>query len=305
MQIYFLGTGAGVPSRERNVSSLALIMPEYHGQIWLFDCGEATQHKIWDSPVKLNKVERIFITHLHGDHIFGLPGILGSRSFQGTETPLVIYGPQGLKEFVNTALNTSRTYLRYPLEIIEIQDGTRLKVPFFSILVKKLDHGIPSYGYRLQEQDQPGRLNVEKLEKAGIFPGPHYKLLKQGKTITLPDGRTISGKEFIGPPKKGRTIAILGDTRTTDNSCLLAKECDLLVHEATFRAGQEQLAANYYHSTCTEAAAAAKKAGAKHLILNHISSRFQKDEYQDLLKEAQAIFPATQIASDGWSFTLS
>ncbi|MGA8942470.1 MAG: ribonuclease Z, partial [Thermoactinomyces sp.] len=266
MLFYFLGTGAGVPSRSRNVSSLALIMPEYNGQIWLFDCGEATQHKIWDSPVKLNKVERIFITHLHGDHIYGLPGILGSRSFQGAEAPLVLYGPRGLKEFVNVTLKTSQTFLRYPLQIIEVDDETRLEVPFFTILVKKLDHGIPSYGYRLEEQSQPGRLYAEKLKKAGIPPGPCYKLLKQGKTITLPDGRTIHGKDFTGPPKKGKTIAVLGDTRATENSCILAEGCDLLIHEATYRTGQEELAANYFHSTCTQAAAIAKKAGVKQLI---------------------------------------
>jgi ribonuclease Z len=304
MQFYFLGTGAGVPSRNRNVSSLALILPEYHGQIWLFDCGEATQHKIWDSPVKLNRVERIFITHLHGDHIYGLPGILGSRSFQGAETPLVLYGPKGLKEFVNVALKTSQTYLRYPLQIIEVEDGTRLEIPFFFILARKLDHGIPSYGYRIEERDQPGSLKVEKLKKADIPPGPHYKLLKEGKTITLPDGRTVNGREFIGPPKRGRTVAILGDTRATENSCLLAGGCDLLIHEATYRAGQEELATNYFHSTCTEAAAIAKKAGVKHLILNHISSRFQKDEVELLLEEARAIFPETQIACDGWGFSL-
>ncbi len=304
MQFYFLGTGAGVPSRRRNVSSLALTLPEYHGQIWLFDCGEATQHKIWDSPVKLNRIERIFITHLHGDHIFGLPGILGSRSFQGAETPLVLYGPKGLEQFVDVALKTSQTFLRYPLQIIEVEDGTRLEVPFFSISVKKLDHGIPSYGYRIVEQDQPGSLHVEKLKKAGILPGPHYKLLKQGETVTLADGRTINGKDFTGSPKKGRTIAILGDTRATENSFLLAKGCDVLIHEATYRAGQEKLAASYFHSTCTEAAAIAKKAGVKQLILNHISSRFQEDEARLLLEEAQAIFPATKIACDGCCFSL-
>lgn len=131
MQCYFLGTGAGVPSRNRNVSSLALIMPEYNGQIWLFDCGEATQHQIWDSPVKLAKINRIFITHLHGDHLFGLPGILGSRSFQGATSPLTLYGPKGIQAFVEISLKTSRTFLRYPLEIVEMEGDCQFEAPPF------------------------------------------------------------------------------------------------------------------------------------------------------------------------------
>lgn len=304
MQCYFLGTGAGIPSRSRNVSSLALIMPEYHGQIWLFDCGEATQHQIWDSPVKLTKINRIFITHLHGDHLFGLPGILGSRSFQGASSPLVLYGPKGIKTFVDITLKTSQTFLRYPLEIIEIEEDCRLKAPPFSIEVKKLDHGIPSYGYRLEEQDQPGRLDAKKLQEAGVPPGPHYRLLKEGKTVKLPDGRTLNGQDYISPPKKRRRLAILGDTRCTPNARRLADRCDLLIHEATYRRDQTELAKKYFHSTCTQAATVAKEARVKHLILNHISSRFQKEECEALLKEAKEIFPATDIARDRWSYTL-
>ena len=305
MQCYFLGTGAGVPSRNRNVSSLALIMPEYNGQIWLFDCGEATQHQIWDSPVKLSKINRIFITHLHGDHLFGLPGVLGSRSFQGATSPLTLYGPKGIRAFVEITLKTSHTFLRYPLEIVEMEgDDCQFEAPPFSIRAKKLDHGIPSYGYRLEEPDQPGRLNAEKLQKAGIPPGPHYRLLKEGKTVTLPDGRVLKGKDYVSPPKKGRTLAILGDTRYTPEACFLANRCDLLIHEATYRRDQEDLARKYFHSTCTQAAAVAKEAGVKHLILNHISTRFQEEECEALLQEARAVFPSTDLARDRWSYTL-
>jgi ribonuclease Z len=288
----------------RNVSSLALIMPEYEGQTWLFDCGEATQHQIQDSPVKLSKLSHIWITHLHGDHIYGLPGVLGSRSFQGAETPLTVYGPPGLADFIEVTLKTSQTFLRYPLKVKEIADGNRFTEGPFSILVKKLDHGIPSFGFRLAEKEQPGRLDAKRLKELGITPGPIYKELKQGKTVCLPDGRRIDGNEFLSPPVPGRTIAILGDTRFTQAALELSDHADLLIHESTYRSGQEDLAFSFFHSTCTQAATVAKESGTKHLILNHISSRFQEKECAELLEEARAIFPQTILAYDGFQFEL-
>jgi ribonuclease Z len=304
MIFYFLGTGAGVPSRMRNVSSLALVMPEYGGQTWLFDCGEATQHQILVSPVKLSKVSHIWITHLHGDHLYGLPRVLGSRSFQGAETPLTVYGPPGLAEFIEISLKTSRTFLRYPLKVEEIADGSRFTEGAFSILVKKLDHGIPSFGFRLMEKEQPGRLDAKRLKEIGVPPGPVYKELKEGKTVLLPDGRHIDGKEFLSPPVPGRIIAILGDTRVTKTAFELAGNADILIHESTYRAGQEELAFSFFHSTCTQAAEVAKQSGAKRLILNHISSRFQEEDCAELLEEARSVFPQTLLAHDGFEYEL-
>ncbi|MFC7440375.1 ribonuclease Z [Laceyella putida] len=302
MELLFLGTGAGIPSKQRNVSALALIMPEYKGETWLFDCGEATQHQILDHPIRLGKVSRIFITHLHGDHIYGLPGVLGSRSFQGAETPLTLYGPKGLRTFVEVTMETSCTYLRYPLTIKEVEDGDVIEEDHFTVTVKKLDHGIPCYGYRLQEKDQPGALDAQKLKALQIPPGPLYQEIKQGKTVTLPDGRVIDGKEFIHPPKPGRILAILGDTRPTPAAGILAQDADLLVHESTYGAGQEDLANAHHHSTCVQAATLAKEANAKALILTHISSRFMQEDHAQLLAEAQSVFRRTHIAHDGFRY---
>jgi len=304
MQLYFLGTGAGIPSRYRNVSSLALLWPEYKGQTWLFDCGEATQHQIMDSPIKLTKVNRIFITHLHGDHLYGLPGVLGSRSFQGAETKLTLYGPKGIKEYVRASLEISHTYLRYPLEIIEVEPRTYQLDSSFTIEVKRLEHGIPCYGYRITEADHPGQLDAKRLKEMGIPPGPVYRELKQGKSVTLEDGRVLYGPDFLADPKKGRIITILGDTRYTDNSVALARNAVLLVHESTYRAHQQELAASYFHSTTIDAARVAKEAGVRHLILTHISSRFSEDECQELLREAVSVFPDTRLAHDHFSFEL-
>lgn len=152
MEITFLGTGAGVPSKERNVSALALSLLQEENHIWLFDCGEATQHQILHTSIKPRKINKIFITHLHGDHIFGLPGFLSSRSFQGGEEELTIYGPKGIKQFVETSIQISQSHLSYPIHYIEIEDGSVIKEHNFTIHVKQLDHGIPSYGYRIEEK---------------------------------------------------------------------------------------------------------------------------------------------------------
>lgn len=304
MELYFLGTGAGIPSKQRNVSSFALLLPEYKGQIWLFDCGEGTQQQILSSPIRLSKVNRIFITHLHGDHLFGLPGVLGSRSFQGCEEPLTIYGPAGIKLFLEITLGLSLTYLRYPLEVIEIEDGMEIIDPPFTIQIHLLDHGIPSYGFRLTEKQRPGSLQTEKLKQLGIPPGPVYGKLKKGEKVQLPDGTWIDGKQFLTPPKPGKTLAIFGDTRICEQSFIVAKDADLMIHEATYRAGQEALAESYFHSTCTQAATLARESNVKSLILTHLSSRFSKEDETSILQEAQSIFPHTWIAYDGFRFEL-
>jgi ribonuclease Z len=305
MKLYFLGTGAGVPSKMRNVSALALIWPRHQGQTWLFDCGEATQHQILSSPVTLSRVNRIFITHLHGDHIFGLPGVLGSRSFQGTEAPLTLYGPKGLRTFVEVALTTSQTYLRYPLEIVEVEHGFTAEDEHFTITAGLLEHGIPSYGYRIEEKDRPGSLDAERLKQMGIPPGPVFQRLKRGERVELPDGRVVDGRDFLGPAKKGLKAAILGDTRITATSFALADQVDLLVHESTLRAGQEALAEAFFHSTSVQAAEVARKSHVGTLILTHISPRYLEEECEDLLAEAREIFPRTYLAHDGWSYEVS
>lgn len=301
LQLYFLGTGAGIPSRQRNVTAIALILPEYKNETWLFDCGEATQHQILDSPVRMSQLSHIFITHLHGDHLFGLPGVLSSRSSQGVDTPLSLYGPPGIRSYVETSLRISETHMGYPLNIHEIYDRFMLKLPHFTITTRKLNHGIVSFGYRLVEKDKPGRLQAQRLQELGIPSGPIYQQLKTGQQVLLADGRVIDGNQFLDPPQAGRILAILGDTRPTASSIQLAEKANLLVHESTFGQEESQKANQFFHTTTVQAAEIAKKAGVKALVLTHISSRYSLEENEHLQKEASAIFPATKIAHDGWS----
>jgi ribonuclease Z len=299
VNVLFLGTGAGIPAKARNVTSIALQLLEERKAIWLFDCGEATQHQILHTPIKPRKIEKIFITHLHGDHIYGLPGLISSRSFQGGEDLLTIYGPKGLEEFVRTSLSVSQSHLTYPIEFVEIGEGTVFEDHQFQVIAKKLDHGIESYGYRVIEKDLPGALLVHKLEKLAIKPGPIYQKIKDGQQVELEDGKILDGKDFLGPSQKGRIITILGDTRYIAASVELALDADLLIHEATFSETDEQLAHDYYHSTTKQAAMVAKQSNAKKLILTHISSRYQSEvDLAKLEKEAQAVFPLSYLAAD-------
>lgn len=303
MDIIFLGTGAGMPAKERNVSSIALNLAAERGTTWLFDCGEATQHQILQTTIRPRKLEKIFITHLHGDHIFGLPGLLGSRSFQDGDTLLTVYGPKGIRDFIDVALMVSQTHLKYDLDIIEISEGIIFEDDQFTVEAKRLEHGVESFGYRIVERETIGALDVEKLQQLGIKPGPIYQRIKAGERIVLDNGEVIYGHDFLGQAKPGRKLAILGDTRFTDHAIKLAKDVDVLVHEATFSRGESRLAHDYFHSTTEQAAIVAQTAGAKHLILTHISSRYQSGEQSRILeKEAKEIFANTWLAKDFWTF---
>jgi len=299
MELLFLGTGSGVPAKQRNVTSIALKLLEERNTIWLFDCGEATQQQILHTSLKPRKVDKIFITHLHGDHIFGLPGFLSSRSFQGGDGPLTIYGPVGIKNYVMTSLKISGTVLKYSLQFHEIlEEGILFEDEYFKVICRKLKHGIQSFGYRIEEADHQGTLQAEKLKEAGIPFGPLFGKLKQGKTITLEDGRVFNGKDFIGETQKGRIVTILGDTKKTKNCILLAENASVLVHESTFDGTNRKMARDYNHSTNIDAAEVAKEANVGRLLLTHISARYLGRDIYLLEKEAKKIFPNTKVVND-------
>ncbi|MGM9967305.1 ribonuclease Z [Rummeliibacillus sp. TYF005] len=298
MHIQFLGTGAGMPSKTRNVSSLALKLLEEIGSIWLFDCGEATQHQILHTTVKPRKIDKIFITHLHGDHIYGLPGLLGSRSFLGGDQPLTIYGPKGLKEWIELTLQTSQTHLNYAIEYVEVGEGIVLEDENFIVTAMPLEHVVPCFGYRIEQKPLLGTLQVEKAIALGVPKGPLLGQLKNGHNVTLEDGTIVRSVDVTDEPKKGFTVAILGDTRYCENAIKLSENADIVVHESTFDHSTSNLAASYGHSTNMDAANVAFNAGAKNLLLNHLSARFFPQDIEIMLNEAKKIIPNTFLVTD-------
>ncbi|GLB46973.1 ribonuclease Z [Philodulcilactobacillus myokoensis] len=299
MKLEFLGTGSGVPGKFRNVACTALRLLDECNSVWLFDVGEGTQQQILNSSLKPRKINKIFITHLHGDHIFGLPGLLSSRSFQGGNTPLTIYGPKGIKDFVKVSLRVSQTRLAYHINYVELTNpGKIVDNDKFIVYADTLSHNIKCFGYRIIERDHPGELLVDKLRQDNIPSGPAYGKIKAGKTIKLDDGRMIDGKNYVGHAQKGRIIAILGDTRKSPHSYKLAKDADVLVHESTFGKNEANLAHNYYHSTNVQAAQLAKNADVKQLFLTHISSRYTGKQSYLLQNQAKKIFPNTKVVND-------
>lgn len=305
MEIEFLGTGAGSPSKGRNVTSIALKLLSERKEVWLFDCGEATQHQILKTNIRPRKINKIFISHLHGDHIFGLPGFLSSRSFQGGSEPLTIFGPKGIEQFVRTSLKVSESHLTYKILFEEVEDNQILfSDDTFEVTAKLLDHKIDCFGYRIVEKDHPGELLVDKLKELDIPSGPVYGRLKRGENVLLEDGRKLSGQDFIGKPQRGRIVTIINDTRSVPQIIELAKDADVLIHESTFSKNESKIARNYFHSTNIQAAKAAKKAGVGKLLLTHISARYTGKNSLILQNEAREVFPNTKVVRDFYNLEI-
>lgn len=299
MELLFLGTGSGVPSKQRNVSSIALKLLDERNSIWLFDCGEGTQHQILKTTLKPRKIEKIFITHMHGDHIYGLPGLLSSRGYQGGEEPVTVYGPKGIKGYILSSLKYSGTRLNYPIHFVEFnRPGIIFKDHQFKVTIEKLQHGLPSYGFRIEEADHEGTLDALRLKEMNVPSGPLYGRLKNKEIVQLEDGRILDGKDFVGPDQKGRIVTILGDTVKHKNSVKLGRDADVLVHEGTFGPNEEELARNYNHSTTIQAAQVAKEANAKKLLLTHFSSRYLFSDLKEIERETRKVFNQTYVMKD-------
>jgi ribonuclease Z len=306
LELQFLGTSSATPTKYRNVSSLALRL---ESASWIFDCGEGTQHQLMKSNVRSGKIDKIFITHMHGDHIFGLPGLLCriGHSCPPSKGILDIYGPLGLRKFVRTTLKSSASVLgmqyrvhelcpprsrdwlltdvvpdRHPDElggtfILPNSNGLWPLVDTgeFQVVAGSLRHRVPCYGYVIQEKTMAGRLRARALQRLGLEPGPEYAVLKDGHSITLPDGSVVEPSEVLGPPRPGRKLVILGDTCGSAALAAAAKHADIIVHEATLENELVDKAIVAGHSTPGMAGAYAASIRAKSLVLTHFSARYK------------------------------
>jgi ribonuclease Z len=306
MQITFLGTSSGVPTRNRNVSSIALRLSQ-KAEAWLLDCGESTQHQLLRSDVRISQISKIFVTHLHGDHIFGLPGLLASCSMAGNVQQMQLFGPVGLKAYVDACLRYSETRLAYPVKVHTVETGKVWEDDEYIVTCAPLKHRVTAFGYRLEQKARAGRFDLERAISLGIPSGPMYGQLKRGEIVNLPNGEKIDGKEFCGAPKPGTKLAYCTDTIYCDNAVALAENVDVLIHEATFAHQDADMAYQRLHSTSTMAAQVALQANAKHLIMTHFSPRYAPGnvlQLDHLLQEARMIFANTSLAYDFMNFNV-
>lgn len=269
--------------------------------VWLFDCGEGTQHQILRSDLRVSQITRIFVTHMHGDHIYGLMGLLASCGMAGNPSRIDIYGPPHLNDYLKACGRYSQTHFSYPIKVHTVKPGLVVKDDDFAVYCAPLKHRVPAFGYRVVETDKPGQFNVKKAKSLGIPPGPVYGELKQGKTIQLPDGRMVRGTDLCGPTQIGRKFVYCTDTIFCEEAVALARDADVLVHEATFSHHDAELAYQRLHSTSTMAAQVALEANVSQLIMTHFSPRYAPGNtivLDDLLTEARAIFPNTIMAHD-------
>lgn len=297
MKLTILGSGAGMPSKRRKTQSIILDLVTEINEYFLIDAGEALQHQLLLTNIKPRKINHIFITHLHGDHVYGLPGFLSSRAYQGgAEQDVHLYGPRGLKEWIEHTFKISGSSLNYNVHFHEIYDGMHFKIKGFDVRVKLLNHPLDSYLYVFKEPDKEGALDAEKLKSIGIKPGPIYSEIKASESFSH-ENIVYNTKDFLGEKVLGRKVAIHGDTRLISDSLYfeLIKDSTLVVHEATFLEYESEKAYDYGHSEIHDVLKAFEPLNIKIKVFTHISNRYD----EQFIEEIKAKLPSdVYIAED-------
>ena len=278
-EILFLGTGASVPSRDKSLPCLAV---KQGRSISLFDCGEGSQRQLMISPFSFMKIDRIFITHMHGDHILGLPGLLQTMGMSGRRNPVSVYGPKGIEKALMLMMNACEGELEYDLEINELEGGESFDFSAFSVTSFRTDHNTPSVGYLYREHDRPGTFNKEKAEKLGLVQ-EEFSRLQAGETV-----KGVMPEQVIGPVRSGCSMVYTGDTVPCEEVMRASENVDVLIHEATYIDEDSELAKEHFHSTAKAAAETAVRCNVRMLALIHVSNRYGDTEPS--LSEAKAVF---------------
>jgi len=294
LQVVFLGTAGSVPTTKRALPAIAI---QRKDELILFDCGEGAQRQMIQAKVGFHRKTKVFVTHMHGDHVLGLPGLFQTMALLDRRRKLEVYGPDGIRAFVEAIKRTVQFALTFPIEITEIEDaGVVCKEREYEVHAVSVDHVVPSLAYALTEKPRPGKFNPKRAKALGVPEGPLWSRLQHGSAVKLQDGRVVKPEEVVGKPRSGRKIVYSGDTRPTKGLVRLAEDADLLIHDATFDDQLEDRALEDGHSTPSQAAETAKEAGVKRLILTHISARYEKPSL--LEKQARKVFPRTDVAED-------
>ncbi|MDH7477478.1 MAG: ribonuclease Z [Candidatus Bathyarchaeota archaeon] len=294
LNIIFLGTAGSVPTPKRSLPSILI---QRKGEQIMFDCGEGVQRQMIKAKAGFHKKMKIFITHMHGDHVLGLPGLLQTMALLDRERKLDIYGPLGIKRFLESIRETVQFVLTFPVEVHEIQKtGIICEEEEYYVQAVWANHVIPGLSYALIEKPRPGKFYTEKAKALGVPEGPLWSKLQHGHKIKLSNGRIIKPEDVTGPPRPGRKIVYTGDTRPFKSFTKFAAGADLLIHDATLDDEMVERAEEDGHSTPEQAARNAKKAKVKQLILTHVSARY--GDASILLEQARKIFKNTKVAED-------
>jgi len=294
LRVVFLGTGGSVPTLKRSLPSFVVQCP--WGQ-WMFDCGENVQRQMMEAKVSFHRKMKVFITHLHGDHVLGLPGLLQTMALMDRKEPMQIYGPAGLKDFLVCTKETLNFCLNYPVEINQINsEGVICDEEEYRVIATKSNHALESYAYAFVEKPRPGKFYPEKALALGIAAGELWSKLQRGEEVELSNGKVVKPSEVVGPMRAGRKIVYSGDTKPFEDFAKFAEGADLVIHDCTFDDSLTEKAAVDGHSTPTQAAEQAKASKAKQLVLFHISARYPNAGL--LLEQAKRVFPNSILAED-------
>lgn len=288
LDILFLGTGASIPSRDRSMPSVAV---RCGTDTILFDCGEGTQRQLMISPFSFMKIKGIFITHMHGDHTFGLPGLLQTMELSGRKDKLVLCGPEGFIDGFKDILSLCEGQFGYELDTMEMSGGETVRFDSFTVSSFRTEHMVPSIGYVLSENESKGRFDRQKAVSLGIRPGPDFTRLQNGETVN-----NVRPDMVMGPSRPGCRVVYSGDTVPCQDLSEAATGADVLIHESTYAHEEAYLAADYGHSTSVQAADTAKRCGCRALFLIHTSNRY--DDKSVLVDEAKGIFENSILPND-------
>ncbi len=292
MRLVFLGVGGTYPSKNRNVTSLAVRMGP---DVALFDCGEGIQRQLMCSSVSFMRIGRIFITHLHADHFLGLPGLIQSMSLNGREEELEICGPRGIARTVKSLMGLGYFKCGYTVRARTLSDGDVVGCGGYGVRAASADHTVPALAYAVEEDGRPGRFDARKAKSLGVPEGPMFSALQHGRAVRV-GGRSVRPSQVMGPPRPGRKAVFTGDTRKCRSVVRLAKGADVLVHDCTLDSRYAKLAERFGHSTARQAAETAKEAGVRSLFLVHISPRYDRPDV--LVREARKVFPESRVPEE-------
>lgn len=299
MNLTILGCYAATPRTLTNPTSQVL---EINNRLFLIDCGEGTQVQLRKNKVKFSAINQIFISHLHGDHMFGLIGLISTFNLLNRNNPLTIFGPVGVREIINLQLKLTNSWMQYELNFVELS-STESELIFeddkVTVTTIPLKHRVYTNGFLFREKEKERKLNIDKVKEFEIETC-YYQNIKNGKDITLDDGRVIPNSELTFDPPSPLSYAFCSDTMYLESIIPVIKDVDVLYHESTFLDSEEQLAEKTMHSTAKEAARIALKANVGKLVLGHYSTRYESIEL--FKEEAQTIFENTVLGDDGVYF---